>query len=68
VTAAIVGARLPRHVDGWVAASELELEEGVLREIDDAIAATGAGSDEPPVPPPHIRPPVAVSSNGRASA
>jgi aryl-alcohol dehydrogenase-like predicted oxidoreductase len=60
VTAAIVGARLPRHVDGWVAASGLELDEGILREIDDAIAATGAGSDEPPVPPPHIRAPVSV--------
>ncbi len=29
-----------------------------LREIDEAIAATGAGSDVPPAPPPHIRPPV----------
>ena len=27
VTAAIVGARLPRHVDGWVGASELELDD-----------------------------------------
>ena len=26
-----------------------------LREIDDAIADTGAGSDEPPSPPPHMR-------------
>ena len=68
VTAAIVGARLPRHVDGWVAASGLELEESVLREIDDAITATGAGSDNPPVPPPHIRPPVSMSSNRLASA
>ena len=27
VTAAIVGARLPRHVDGWAGASDLELEQ-----------------------------------------
>jgi aryl-alcohol dehydrogenase-like predicted oxidoreductase len=56
VTAAIVGARLPRQVDGWLPAADLELDEDVLREIDEAIAATGAGTDEPPVPPPHMRP------------
>ena len=27
-----------------------------LCEIDDAISETGAGSDEPPTPPPHMRP------------
>lgn len=57
VTAAIVGARLPRHVDGWLPASELELDEGVLAQIADAIAKTGAGTDEPPVLPTHLRPP-----------
>jgi aryl-alcohol dehydrogenase-like predicted oxidoreductase len=54
VTAAIVGARTTRHVDGWVIASELELDESTLRAIDGALAETGAGSDEPPEPPPHI--------------
>ncbi len=54
VTAAIVGARLPRHVDGWLPASDLELGADVLRELDDVLAETGAGSDEPPVPPPHM--------------
>jgi aryl-alcohol dehydrogenase-like predicted oxidoreductase len=54
VTAAIVGARTPRHVDGWVGASELELDDSTLHAIDVAIAETGAGSDEPPKPPPHI--------------
>ncbi len=54
VTAAIVGARLPRHVDGWIHASELELPPEVLSEIDEAIAASGAGTDEPPQPPPHV--------------
>ena len=54
VTAAIVGARTPRHVQGWVNASELEVDEATLRAIDVAITETGAGSDEPPEPPPHI--------------
>jgi aryl-alcohol dehydrogenase-like predicted oxidoreductase len=54
VTAAIVGARLPRHVEGWLGASELELSASVLDEIDDALAASGAGTDEPPQPPPHV--------------
>jgi aryl-alcohol dehydrogenase-like predicted oxidoreductase len=54
VTAAIVGARLPRHADGWVGASELELTPSTLDEIDDAVAASGAGSDVPPQPPPHV--------------
>ena len=55
VTAAIVGARLPRQVDGWLPAAELELSPDALAEIDAAIAATGAGSDEPPTPPTHMR-------------
>ena len=56
VTVAIVGARLPRQVDGWLPAAELELSADALAEIDAAIAATGAGSDDPPTPPPHMRP------------
>ena len=48
-------ARLPGHVDGWVAAAGLELDDQTLREIGEAIAATGAGSDVPPAPLPHIR-------------
>jgi len=58
VTASIVGTRLPGHVDGWVAAADIALDDRMLREIADAIAETGAGSDVPPAPPPHIRPPV----------
>lgn len=54
VTAAIVGARLPRHVDGWAGAPELELSPDVLTEIDQAVAASGAGTDDPPQPPPHV--------------
>ena len=54
VTAAIVGARAPRHVDGWVAAADVVLDESALAAIDAAIAETGAGSDAPPAPPAHI--------------
>jgi aryl-alcohol dehydrogenase-like predicted oxidoreductase len=57
VTGAIVGARAPRHVDGWVGASDLALDDVVLQAIDDVIAETEAGSDEPPSPPAHIRAP-----------
>ena len=56
VTAAIVGARLPDQVEGWLPAADLDLDTAVLAEIDDAIAASGAGSDVPPTPPPHMRP------------
>ena len=56
VTASIVGSRLPEHVAGWVAAADLVLDDQALREISEATTATGAGSDVPPVPPPHIRP------------
>jgi aryl-alcohol dehydrogenase-like predicted oxidoreductase len=60
VTGAIVGARLPRHVDGWVGASELELDPEALLAIDEAIAASGAGTDDPPQPPPHVLPAATV--------
>ncbi len=56
VTAAIVGARLPRHIDGWLPGADLELGDRELAEIDEAISETGAGSDDPPTPPPHMRP------------
>jgi aryl-alcohol dehydrogenase-like predicted oxidoreductase len=55
VTGAIVGARAPRHVDGWVPASDLALDDDVLAAIHDAIRETDAGSDAPPAPPAHIR-------------
>jgi len=44
ITAAIVGARNPRQVDGWLAAATLELSNEELKEIAAAIEATGAGS------------------------
>jgi aryl-alcohol dehydrogenase-like predicted oxidoreductase len=54
VTAAIVGARLPRHVAGWLGASELDLSSDVLVEVAEAVAASRAGTDEAPKPPPHL--------------
>jgi aryl-alcohol dehydrogenase-like predicted oxidoreductase len=44
VTGAIVGARRPSQVDGWLPAATLELTEADLDEIAAAIARTGAGS------------------------
>jgi aryl-alcohol dehydrogenase-like predicted oxidoreductase len=44
VTGAIVGARQPRQVDGWLPAASLELKEDDLADIAVAIHATGAGT------------------------
>jgi aryl-alcohol dehydrogenase-like predicted oxidoreductase len=44
VTAAIVGARTPEQVDGWIDAADLELTPTDLHEIQTAIKQTGAGS------------------------
>jgi len=44
VTAAIVGARTPAQVDGWIGAATLELTAADLDEIAGAIARTGAGT------------------------
>ena len=44
VTAAIVGARSPAQVDGWLPAATLRLTTDDLEEIRDAIRETGAGS------------------------
>ena len=43
VTGAIVGARTPAQVDGWIGAAGLQLDAGDLDAIADAIASTGAG-------------------------
>jgi aryl-alcohol dehydrogenase-like predicted oxidoreductase len=43
VTAAIVGARRPSQIDGWIAAGSLTLDETDLAELDRAVAETGAG-------------------------
>src|ERR1700722_12221229 len=44
VTGAIVGARSPQQVDGWLPAATLELKEDDLSDIAAAIHATGAGT------------------------
>ena len=44
VTGAIVGARNPRQVDGWVPAASLELTSADLDEIASAIRTSGAGA------------------------
>jgi aryl-alcohol dehydrogenase-like predicted oxidoreductase len=50
VTGAIVGARSPRQVDGWLPAAALELKDDDLPDIAAAIHATGAGTG--PASPP----------------
>ena len=52
VTGAIVGARNPEQVGGWLAAAELELDDAAIAELERAIAETRAGVDSAPVPPP----------------
>jgi aryl-alcohol dehydrogenase-like predicted oxidoreductase len=44
VTGAIVGARSPEQVDGWIAAGSLDLEVSDLAQISEAIRRTAAGS------------------------
>ena len=44
VTGAIVGARTPKQVDGWIGAASLELTDQDLTEIAAAIERTGAGT------------------------
>jgi aryl-alcohol dehydrogenase-like predicted oxidoreductase len=44
VTAAIVGARSPAQVDGWIGAATLELDVAEMGEIAAVIDAAGAGS------------------------
>ena len=44
VTGAIVGARSPAQVDGWIGAAGLELTDTDLDEISAAIRSTGAGT------------------------
>ncbi len=44
VTGAMVGARRPEQVDGWIAASELRLDDETLTAIAQALEESGAGS------------------------
>ena len=58
VTGAIVGARSPEQVRGWLPAATLELKEDDLAEIAAAIHATGAGTGTGPASPPPAAPPL----------
>ncbi|HKA68274.1 MAG TPA: aldo/keto reductase [Actinomycetes bacterium] len=44
VTAAIVGARRPGQIDGWLSAANLRLDDADLAEIEAALGETGVGS------------------------
>ncbi len=55
VTAAIVGARSPQQVDGWIGAANLDLTAGDLEEIANAIERTGAGTGPAMPPQPHVQ-------------
>jgi aryl-alcohol dehydrogenase-like predicted oxidoreductase len=44
VTAAIVGARNPAQVDGWIDAADIELTAAELQYLADAVRTTGAGT------------------------
>ena len=44
VSGAIVGARSPEQVDGWIGAADLALEDDDLGALRDAVEATGAGA------------------------
>jgi aryl-alcohol dehydrogenase-like predicted oxidoreductase len=58
VTGAIVGARSPGQVDGWIRAATLELSASDLNGIATAIARTGAGAG--PLRPAPVRHGVAI--------
>jgi aryl-alcohol dehydrogenase-like predicted oxidoreductase len=52
VTGSIVGARRPEQVVDWLGAGDLDPDGEVLAELERAIDETGAGTVEPPKPPP----------------
>jgi aryl-alcohol dehydrogenase-like predicted oxidoreductase len=60
VSGAIVGARTPAQVDGWIQSATLQLTQEDLAEIASAIAKTQAGSGL-------SQPPIAVATSGSAS-
>jgi aryl-alcohol dehydrogenase-like predicted oxidoreductase len=51
VTGAIVGARSPKQIDGWIGATNLQLTKTDLEEIELAIERSGAGTG-PSLPKP----------------
>jgi aryl-alcohol dehydrogenase-like predicted oxidoreductase len=51
VTGAIVGARRPEQVDGWLGAPAVVLDDAASDELERALEETGAGVDTAPSPP-----------------
>jgi aryl-alcohol dehydrogenase-like predicted oxidoreductase len=43
ISGAIVGARRPQQVEGWIGAASLDLDDEVLQTIGDVLRETGAG-------------------------
>lgn len=43
VTAAIVGARSPDQVDGWIGAASLRVDSSTLEQLERCVASSGAG-------------------------
>ncbi len=43
LTGAIVGARSPAQIDGWIAAAMLDLEDSDMETLASTIEETGAG-------------------------
>ena len=61
LTSAIVGARTPAQVDGWIQAATLQLTQEDLAEIAAAIATTQAGSGP-------SQPPISAASKGGSAS
>jgi aryl-alcohol dehydrogenase-like predicted oxidoreductase len=50
VHGAIVGARSPEQVDGWIGAGDVRLSQSHLDAITEAVEATAAGSGPVGIP------------------
>jgi aryl-alcohol dehydrogenase-like predicted oxidoreductase len=51
VTGAIVGARRPDQVEGWLGATSVEVDDAARAALEQALEETGAGVDTAPSPP-----------------
>jgi aryl-alcohol dehydrogenase-like predicted oxidoreductase len=67
ITGAIVGARAPDQVDGWIPAASLELSAAELAEIAAAVDRTGAGVG-PAAPPSSAASPAASTASMRSTS
>jgi aryl-alcohol dehydrogenase-like predicted oxidoreductase len=61
LSGAIVGARTPAQVDGWIQAATLQLTQDDLKEIAGAITKTQAGTGP-------SQPPKSVASRGGSAS